>query len=115
MDEVRKARKKGGPILAVMMLLLPVLYVAGSGPAVAMVMRRSWREFDTYNFAYAPVVATEKRSEAFGRAMGWWRGFFVNERLWQLHKAHWQLEKALREIPNSGVQPIDLPISFPDE
>lgn len=56
MDEKRKPVKKAGPILALLLLLLPVLYVASAGPAAKLVVNRRLN-WDTYNAIYAPLLA----------------------------------------------------------
>jgi hypothetical protein len=54
MDENRKPKKKAGAILALVLLLLPFLYMASAGPAMALCTHRKI-PCDTYFFVYAPV------------------------------------------------------------
>ena len=75
MDDKRKPRKKAGTILAVVLLLLPVLYVASAGPALTMVPGRIAPQ--TYWRVYALVEKVVRLpgltlvDKAFGRYHGW--------------------------------------------
>lgn len=70
MDEKRKPRKKAGAAVAVVLLLLPVLYVASAGPAVAMALRRNV-DCDTYT-----------NSRGFFVVQGFIVNKFPSHRLW---------------------------------
>ena len=80
----RKPRKKAGPILAMVLLLLPLAYVASSGPAAAWVVEPDqFSTFEsrarTYNRVYAPLVAAEWRSGTVQSAMMEWRHLFLDQ------------------------------------
>ena len=55
MDDKRKPRKKAGPILSLLLLVLPVLYVLGSGPTFALMWSERIPE-QAYRSAYGPLV-----------------------------------------------------------
>jgi hypothetical protein len=83
MANKRKRTKKAEAAFCILLLLvLPVLYVASAGP-VAMLVMSGTVERETYNYAYAPVAGEEERSNIVGRVMGWWRGLFVDESDWK--------------------------------
>jgi hypothetical protein len=69
MDEKRKPRKKAGAILIVaVLLLLPVLYVASAGPALAMVSEGKFNH-RTYRRYYSPVDKVAALSDPTFRAL----------------------------------------------
>ena len=94
MDDKSKPRKKAGAILAVLVLLSPMLYVASAGPAAAWVVESYDFNDDSdfvsrarmYERVYAPLIAVEDRSEPLHAAIKGWRSLFVDddgEYLWE--------------------------------
>ena len=81
-DKRKRTKKTEAAFCTLLLLVLPVLYVASAGPVAMLVMDGTVKR-ETYNYVYAPAAGEEEWSNIVGRAMGWWRGFFVDESDWK--------------------------------
>ena len=81
MDDKRSPKKiRRVLLIAVLLLGMLGLYVAGSGPAFAMVVDGRISH-GTYKIAYAPLRFVERRSRPVSVAMTRWRRFCMDELL----------------------------------
>lgn len=78
----KTGRAKYGALTAAAITL--VLYVPSSGPTAQLVLNRRI-SIESYNFAYAPVLAAESWSATVWRLMHRWRSLWVDPLDWMPH------------------------------